>query len=277
LQQREYVEMDNKRFRPTDVGKIVAKFLTDHFFHYVDYEFTAKLEDELDAVSRGEKQWTPLLDEFWGPFKEQVVDKDANVSRKEVAQARDLGVDPASGQPVSVRIGRYGPYVQIGSAEGEAKPRFVSLRPGQRMDSVTLEDALSLAQLPRELGELPDGHSVVANVGRFGPYIKYGSKYVSIKPPDDPYTITLERAVEVIKEKAEADAAKFIKEFPDAGIRVLNGRYGPYVTDGKRNARVPKDREPAGLELAEAQALLEAAPATRRRGRATPAKAKAAG
>jgi DNA topoisomerase-1 len=276
LQQREYVEMDNKRFRPTDVGKIVAKFLTDHFFHYVDYEFTAKLEDELDAVSRGEKQWTPLLDEFWGPFKEQVVDKDANVSRKEVAQARDLGFDPASGQPVSVRIGRYGPYVQIGSAEGEAKPRFVSLRPGQRMDSITLEDALSLAQLPRELGELQDGHAVVANVGRFGPYIKYGSKYVSIKPPDDPYTITLERAVEVIKEKAEADAAKFIKEFPDVGIRVLNGRYGPYVTDGKRNARVPKDREPAELDLAEARALLEAAPATRRRGRAPSAKAKAA-
>ncbi|MEZ5446225.1 MAG: DNA topoisomerase I [Gammaproteobacteria bacterium] len=277
LQQREYVELDNKRFRPTDVGKIVAKFLTDHFFHYVDYEFTAKLEDELDAVSRGEKQWTPLLDEFWGPFKEQVIDKEANVSRKEVAQARDLGVDPASGQPVSVRIGRYGPYVQIGSAEGETKPRFVSLRPGQRMDGITLEDALSLAQLPRELGELPDGHGVVANVGRFGPYIKYGSKYVSIKPPDDPYTITLERAVEVIKEKAEADAAKFIKEFPDAGIRVLNGRYGPYVTDGKRNARVPKDREPGELELAEAQALLEAAPAARRRGRAPAAKAKAAG
>jgi DNA topoisomerase-1 len=265
LQQREYVEMDNKRFRPTDVGKIVARFLTEHFFHYVDYEFTAKLEDELDAVSRGEKQWVPLLDEFWGPFKEQVVDKEANVSRKDVAQARELGIDPKTGQPVSVRIGRFGPYVQIGSAEGEAKPRFVSLRQGLRMDTVTLDEALALAVLPREVGTGPDGHVIAANIGRFGPYLKIGSKYVSLKPPDDPYSVELPRALEIIREKDIADAAKFIKEFPEAGIRVLNGRYGPYVTDGKRNARVPKDREPSTLTPQDAQALLDAAPTTRRR------------
>jgi DNA topoisomerase-1 len=217
----------------------------------------------------------PLLNDFWGPFKEQVVDKDANVSRKEVAQARELGIDPASGQPVSVRIGRFGPYVQIGSAEGDTKPRFVSLRQGLRMDTVTLEEALALAVLPREVGEDAEGNTIVANIGRFGPYLKIGSKYVSIKPPDDPYTVELPRALEIIREKEIADAAKFIKEFAAEGIRILNGRYGPYVTDGKRNARVPKDREPASIDLKEAQALLEAAPATRRRFPAKGAKAKA--
>jgi DNA topoisomerase-1 len=265
LQQREYVEMDSKRFRPTDVGRIVARFLTEHFHDYVDYEFTARLEDELDSVSRGEKQWVPLLKEFWGPFKDKVEHKDTSVSRKEVAQARELGVDPKSGLRVSVRLGRFGPYVQIGSTEDDEKPRFVSLRPGQRVDTITLEEALALAQLPRELGVAPDGHSVVSNIGRFGPYIKHNSKYVSLKLGDDPYTITLERALELIREKQAADAARFIKEFPDTGIRVLNGRYGPYVTDGKRNARVPKERDPAALELADAQELLANAPASRRR------------
>ncbi|MGQ0658840.1 MAG: DNA topoisomerase I [Chromatiales bacterium] len=272
LQQREYVEMDVKRFRPTDIGRIVARFLTDHFGHYVDYEFTAKLEDELDAVSRGEKQWVPLLSEFWKPFKAQVLDKETNVSRREVAQARDLGADPKSGQPVSVRMGRYGPYVQIGSADGGDKPRFVSLRPGQRMDTITLDEALALAQLPRALGSAPDGHEVVANIGRFGPYLKHNNKYVSLRAPDDPYTITLDRAWDVIRDKQAADAAKFIKEFPEASIRVLNGRYGPYVTDGKRNARVPKDCDPATLPLNDAQRLLANAPASRRR-----AKPKVAG
>ncbi len=268
LQQREYVEMDSKRFRPTDIGRIVARFLTDHFGHYVDYEFTAKLEDELDAVSRGEKQWTPLLSDFWTAFKAQVLDKEINVTRRDVAQARDLGTDPGSGEPVSVRMGRYGPYVQIGRAEGESKPRFVSLGPGQRMDTVTLGEALALARLPRSLGTAPDGLEVVANIGRFGPYLKHNDKYVALKPPDDPYSVTLERAWQVICDKQAADAAKFIKDFPEAGVRVLNGRYGPYVTNGTRNARVPKDRDPASLDLADAQQLLANAPVSRRRGRA---------
>ena len=266
LQQREYVELENKRFRPTDVGRIVARFLTDHFSHYVDYEFTANLEDELDAVARGEKQWIPLLSEFWGPFKEQVIDKEANVSRKEVAQARELGIDPKSGEPVSVRMGRFGPCVQIGATESETKPRFASLRPGQRIETITLDEALALAELPRKLGKTEDDEEVSTNFGRFGPYVKYGSKYVSLKEGDDPYTVTLERAMELIAEKRAADAAKFIREF-DGGIRVLNGRYGPYVSDGSKNARIPKDRDPQSITLEEAQTLLAEAPAARRGGR----------
>jgi len=175
-----------------------------------------------------------------------------------------------------VRMGRYGPYVQIGRAEGGNKPRFVSLGPGQRMDTVTLEEALELARLPRSVGTAPDGLEVVANIGRFGPYLKHNNKYVALKAPDDPYSVTLDRAWQVICDKRAADAAKFIKDFPESGVRVLNGRYGPYVTDGTRNARVPRDRDPASLELAEVQELLAQAPASRRRGKA-PRASKTAG
>jgi DNA topoisomerase-1 len=267
LEQREYVELDNKRFRPTDIGRIVARFLTDHFHHYVDYAFTARLEDELDEVSRGEKQWVPLLAEFWGPFQEKVLHKDANVTRREVAQARELGVDPKSGLPVSVRMGRFGPYVQIGTAGDGEKPRFASLRPGQRIDAITLEEALTLAELPRTLGNAPDGHEIIVNIGRFGPYVRHNGKFVSLRKDDDPYTIELGRAVELIRDKQQADAEKHIKAFDGTSIRVLNGRYGPYVTDGSRNARVPKDREPQTITLEDAQQLLNSAPAARRRGR----------
>ena len=266
LMQREYVELESKRFRPTDVGGIVNRFLTDHFGTYVDYEFTARLEDELDSISRGEKQWVPVMEKFWKPFEKQVTEKDTSVTRQEVAQAREIGVDPKSGKPVTVRMGRYGPFVQIGATEDEEKPRFFGLRPGQRIDSLTLEEALDLTRLPRDLGEMLDGTAVSANVGRYGPYVRYGDKYASIKE-DDPYTITLERALEVIDEKQKADAAKNIKVFEEEGIKVLNGRYGPYVTDGKKNARIPKEQEPESLSLQDAQALLAKAPARRGRQR----------
>ena len=261
---RDYVELDNKRFRPTDVGRIVNNFLTEHFTDYVDYEFTAKLEDELDAVSRGEKEWIPLMQEFWVPFEHKVKDKEENVTRQEATQARELGTDPKSGSPVSVRMGRYGPYVQIGTKDDEEKPQFAGLRNGQRMDSITLEEALELFKLPRALGETPEGEEVVANIGRFGPYVRYGKKFVSIKT-DDPHTITLDRALELIAEKKKADAEKEIKIFKEEGISILNGRYGPYITDGKKNARIPKDREPASLTLEESQTLLAEAPARRAR------------
>ncbi len=261
LLQREYVELDNKRFIPTDVGRIVNKFLTEHFTDYVDYEFTARLEDELDAVSRGEKDWIPLLRKFWKAFEKKVKDKEENVSRKEATQARELGIDPKSGLPVSVRMGRYGPYVQIGTREDDEKPKFAGLRPGQRMDTIELDEALELFKLPRLLGETPEGEEVAANIGRFGPYIRYGSKFVSLKKEDDPYTVGLERALELIAEKKKADAEKEIKVFKDAGISILNGRYGPYITDGKKNAKIPKDREPASLTLEESQTILAEAPA----------------
>jgi DNA topoisomerase-1 len=267
LVNREYVELESRRFTPTDVGRIVNKFLTQHFTQYVDYDFTARLEDELDEISRGEKAWVPVMQEFWQPFHELVEDKETSVSRDEAVQARELGTDPKSGRPVSVRMGRYGPFVQIGTREDEEKPRFAGLRPGQKMDSVTLEEALELFKLPRMLGETPDGDEVSVNIGRFGPYVKYASKYVSIRE-DDPYSITLERALELIEEKKQADANKIIQTFEDSAIQVLNGRYGPYITDGTKNARVPKDREPASLTLEECEKLIAEAPQKKGRGRA---------
>ena len=271
LVQREYVELEKKRFQPTDIGRIVSTFLTNHFASYVDYEFTARLEDDLDAVSRGEREWIPLLRDFWEPFAATLKDKEENVSRQEANQARELGADPKSGKPVAVRMGRYGAYVIIGSVEDEEKPRFYGLRAGQRMDSITLEEALDLTKLPRELGETPEGIPLAVKIGRFGPYVQYADKFVSLGKEDDPYTITLERALELVEEKKRADAAKQIKLFPDDDIQVLNGRYGPYVTDGKRNARVPKDSDPAALTVEECRTLLESAPPKRagaKRGRA---------
>jgi DNA topoisomerase-1 len=259
LQDREYVEMDSRRFVPTDIGKIVCRFLTHHFHRYVEYGFTAAMEDELDAVSRGEEDWTTPLNKFWKPFIRQVEKIERTVTREQVAQARELGHDSASGKPITVRMGRFGAFVQIGTKDDEEKPRFAGLRPGQKMDALTLADAVELFKLPRTLGETPQGEPIVANVGRFGPYVKYGSKYASLKE-DDPYTVTLERAREVIRLKQEADANRIIQDFPAEGIQVLNGRYGPYITDRKKNAKTPKDRDPKTLTLEECRALLAAAP-----------------
>ena len=266
LKNREYVEIDSKRFFPTDIGRIVIGFLTEHFAQYVDYDFTARLEDDLDSVSLGEKDWVPLLESFWGPFKKLCVDKEESVTREQVAQARELGTDPKSGKPMTVRMGRYGPFVQIGTKDDEEKPKFAGLRPGQKMNDITLKDALELFKLPRKLGETPDGLPVSASVGRFGPYVRYGDKYVSIRD-DDPYTIELPRALELMEEKKIEDANRIIQDVEDEGIQVLNGRYGPYITDKTKNARVPKDREPKSLTLEECIELLAAAPVRGRRGK----------
>jgi len=259
LQDREYVEMDSRRFVPTDIGKIVNRFLTHHFHRYVEYGFTAAMEDELDAVSRGEEPWTTPLAKFWKPFIHQVEKIDKTVTREQVAQARELGKEAATGKPITVRMGRFGPFVQIGTKDDEEKPRFAGLRPGQKMDAITLADAMELFKLPRTLGNTAAGETIISNVGRFGPYLKYGARYVSLKE-DDPYTVTHERALEVIRLKQEADAARLILDFPDDGIQVLNGRYGPYITDKKKNAKVPKERDPKSLTLEECKALIAAAP-----------------
>jgi DNA topoisomerase-1 len=261
LQDREYVEMDAKRFIPTDIGKIVNRFLTDHFHQYVEYGFTAAMEDELDAVSRGEEEWTTPLEKFWKPFIDQVENIEKNVTREQVALARELGKDPTTGKPVTVRMGRFGPFVQIGTKDDEEKPRFAGLRPGQKMDAINLATAMELFKLPRTLGQTADGETITTNVGRFGPYVKYGSKYVSLKE-HDPYDVTLEQALEVIKLKQEADANRTITDFgPDGDdIQVLNGRYGPYVTNKKKNAKIPKDRDPKTLTLEECRVLIEQAP-----------------
>ena len=253
---RKYVEMEGRAFKPSDVGRAVSKFLSGHFTQYVDYDFTAKLEDELDAVSRGEEEWVPLMEKFWGPFKELVDEKAETVDRSEATGARELGKDPKSGKPVSVRLGRYGPYAQIGDKDTDEKLEFASLRPGQSMHTITLEDALELFKLPRKLGQDKD-EEVSVGIGRFGPFAKRGSTYASLKKEDDPYTIDLARAVFLIEEKEEIARNRIIKEFDGSDIQVLNGRFGPYISDGKLNGKIPKDREPASLTFEEVQKLLE--------------------
>ena len=259
LRNREYVEIESRRFFATDIGRVVNRFLTEFFSQYVDYEFTARMEDSLDAISRGESEWQPLLEEFWKPFIELVEHVETTVSRDEASKARVLGEDPKSGRPVAVRMGRYGAFVQIGTREDEDKPLFAGLRPGQKMDDITYEEAMELFKLPRALGETPEGEEVSASIGRFGPYVRYGSKFASLKE-DDPYTINLERALEVVAEKKLADANRLIQDFAEQGIQVLNGRYGPYITDGKKNAKIPKETDPKSLTLEECVAMIAAAP-----------------
>jgi DNA topoisomerase-1 len=270
---RKYTEMEGRAFKPTDVGRAVSKFLSGHFTRYVDYDFTANLEDELDAVSRGEEQWVPLMEKFWGPFKELVEDKKESLDRTDAGSSRVLGTDPKSGKDVSARIGRFGPMVQIGTVEDEEKPKFASLQPGQSIYSISLEDALKLFDMPRTLGE-SNGETVSVGIGRFGPFAKRGSTYASLKKEDDPYKIDLARAVFLVEEKEEIARNRVIKEFPDSDIQVLNGRFGPYLSDGKLNGKIPKDREPASLTLAEVQQLMEETgkPARRGFGAKTPQK-----
>lgn len=274
LRNREYVELESRRFTPTDVGKIVNTFLTNHFTQYVDFEFTANMEDSLDAVSRGERDWVPLMRDFWKPFIKLVGHKEETVTREEAVQARVLGTDPKSGRPVAVRMGRYGPFVQIGTKDDEDKPKFAGLRPGQKMDEIDLATALELFKLPRKLGQTEEGEEVVASIGRFGPYVRYGDKFVSMGE-EDPHTIKLDRALELIAEKKKADANRIIQTFEEEGIQVLNGRYGPYVTDGNKNAKVPKDTDPKSLTLAQCQEMIANAPARGARGKKKKKKAAA--
>ena len=258
---REYVTLEQRRFQPTDVGRVVAKFLAGHFNQYVDYEFTARLEDELDAVARGEKDWVPVLREFWVPFKAQVEEKDSSVTRAEVTQGRVLGLDPKTGKEISVRLGRFGPFVQIGTKDDEDKPRFASLRAGQKMDSITLPDALKLFELPRQLGQNAQGEEISVGIGRFGPFVKAGSTYASIPAGTDPYEIDFDAAVELVRAKREALANRVIASFQDGAIQVLRGKFGPYITDGSKNGKIPKDVAPEDLSEADCVAILVAAPA----------------
>ena len=259
LQNREYVYLDSRRFKPSDVGRAVSNFLTQHFAQYVDYDFTAKLEDELDAVSRGEEAWVPLMERFWLPFKQQVDEKAQSVDRSEATGARELGADPKTGKPVFVRLGRFGPYAAIGDKDSDEKLQFASLRPGQSMHTISLAEALELFKLPRKLGQAENGDEVSVGIGRFGAFVKQGSTYASLKPEDDPYTVELPRALQLVSDKLEMLANRVIRDFGN-GVQVLNGRYGAYITDGEKNARIPKEQEPKDLTEAQCLELLAAAP-----------------
>jgi DNA topoisomerase-1 len=257
---------DSNKLHPTDTGKVVTDFLVKHFAEVMDYDFTKDIEEELDDIAGGKKNRVEVLDDFYKPFH-TLIEKSADITRAEASQARHIGDDPKSGKPIFARFGRYGPMLQRGEQSDTDKPDFATMPTGARIETVTLEQALDMFQLPRTVGQTEDGQVIKANIGRFGPYVQVGKTFVSIKPLD-PHTITLDEARELYAAKLKKDAEKHINEFA-SGIKILNGPYGPYVTDGKKNARIAKDVDPKKLTEADAKKLLDEAPAKKnfRRGR----------
>jgi DNA topoisomerase-1 len=225
---------------------VVNDFLMEYFPSIMDYNFTANVEKEFDEVAEGEKEWSLMMGEFYKDFH-PLVDKTLHAKTERKVGERVLGTDPASGKPVSVKIGRFGPVIQIGSAEDEEKPRFAQLKKGLSMETITLEEALDSFKLPRQLGEL-DGKVVTVGVGRFGPYVRHDGTFVSVPKDADPMTLTFEEAVELLQKKRQAEADNFIKGFDDEpDLRVLNGRYGPYISYQKKNYKIPEGIEPNDL------------------------------
>lgn len=263
-QTTEMTAPDRNKLVPTSTGTVVTDFLAKNFSDIVSYDFTKDVEQDFDQIADGKVAWQQMLAKFYKPFHE-TVEKSADISRAEAAQARLLGNDPKTGKPVSARFGRFGPMVQIGNVEDEEKPKFAGITNGKTVDNITLEEALKLFTLPRTVGQDDKGNDILANIGRFGPYVKIGSSYVSIKG-HDPYSIELATALELIHEDAAKKAARNIKEFEGSDIKILNGRFGPYITDGKKNAKIPKETEPKDITLEQATELLEKAPAAKGRG-----------
>jgi len=252
---------DTNKLFPTDTGKVVTDFLVKHFGEVMDYDFTKNIEEELDQIALNKKDRVGVLTEFYGPFH-KLVEGSADISRAEATQARQLGVDPKDGQPIYARFGRFGPMLQRGEQSDDPKPTFAPMPTGKKIETVTLEEALEMFKLPRLVGQTADGKDIKANIGRFGPYIVVDKLFVSIKP-HDPQSITLDEARELYTAKVKAEAEKNIADFGD-GVKVLNGRYGPYITDGKKNAKIPKDTEPKSVTHEQALALLSAAPAAKK-------------
>jgi DNA topoisomerase-1 len=274
VRQENYGADRNKMF-PTDMGVVVTDFLVENFKKILDYNFTASVEKEFDDIANGMMEWTTMLKKFYNPFHHNIEDTLENSER--ASGERSLGVDPKSGRPIITRIGRFGPMVQIGSQEDEEKQIFASLKTTQSISTITLEEALDLFKLPKALGEY-EGLPVSANAGRFGPYIRWGSSFVSLPKGEDPLDATIELAIELIEAKKIADAEKFIAEFPHEKevIQVLKGRYGPYIKVGKKNYKIPKDKEAKDLSKEDCLYIMENQPEPRGRGaKKAPAKKKA--
>ena len=252
---------DKNKLTPTDIGIVVTDFLTENFGKILDYHFTAKVEQEFDEIAQGLKEWTKMIHDFYTPFH-STVENTLEHSERATGE-RELGFHPVSGKKIIVRIGRFGPMVQIGNEEADGeKPQFASLRKEQSINSITLEDALELFKLPRTLGEYEE-QVVKANVGRFGPYIQHGKSFVSLKKEDDPMTVTMDRAIELIEEKKVSDANKMIKVFAEnPDVQLLNGRYGAYLKIGKDNYKLPKGTEAEKLTLEECLKIAESQPST---------------
>ena len=247
---------EKSKLLPTDVGIVVNDFLIEYFPNIMNYNFTANVERKFDEVAEGEESWTEMIKHFYTSFHPSVESTKAVKGEHKVGE-RMLGTDPVSGKPVSVKIGRYGPVVQIGSADDEEKPRFAQLRKEHSLETITLDEALDLFKLPRTLGEL-EGEVVTVGVGRFGPYVRYNNSYVSIPKEIDPLEITLDEATRMLAEKKEAEQKKIIKEFAEEpGLSILNGRYGPYISFQKKNYKIPAEKTPADLTLDECKNIIE--------------------
>jgi len=252
---------DKNKLLPTPLADITTDFLVKYFGEILDYDFTAHVEEDFDAIADGKRQWPDMIKDFYKNFH-PLVEKSESASRQETSQARLLGKDPGNKQPIYARLGRYGPMLQRGETTDETKPDFAPLPKDSTLDGVTLTQALEMFKLPRNVGKTADDEEITANIGRFGPYIKIGKLFVSIKPLD-PMKITEAEARTLYAEKLEKEAAKHIQTFK-GGLEVLNGQYGPYITDGKKNAKIPKDKDPAKLTEAEAKKILTEAPDRKR-------------
>lgn len=244
---------EKSKLFPQDIGMMVNDYLVESFPEIVDYNFTAEVEEQFDRIAEGKLKLTGMLEKFYNSFHKTI----ENALEKKVKKTgvRFLGNHPETGEPVSVKMGRFGPVAQIGDTESDKKPRFASLARNQLLETITLEEALNLFRLPRSLG-MHEGEEMVVGVGKFGPYVRYNGKFYSLKKGlDDPYTITAQRAVELIREKEESDRKKIIKDFGD--IQILNGRYGPYITKDKKNYRIPRGDDAEKLTKEECMAIIE--------------------
>lgn len=265
---------DRGKLIPTPSGEVLSDFLTGHFEKIVDYDFTAQVEQEFDLIATGKLERNAMLQEFYTPFHD-LIERSSDIKRSDVAQAREIGLDPKTDKPILARYGRFGPMLQLGLAKDENdKPRFAPMPANTKIETVTLEQALVAFTLPRVVGQTTDGLTIKANVGRFGPYIQIDKLFVSIKPLD-PHTITQEQALELYNAKLKTEAEKNILDFGN-GLKVLNGRYGPYITDGVKNAKIPKSIDPKTVTHEQAKELIAAAPASKKHPTKHGARAKAA-
>jgi DNA topoisomerase I len=260
---REYIEKtDEKKLKPTSIGEIVNDFLVTHFSNIVDIKFTANIEEKFDSIAEGKQEWTTMMKDFYFPFHDLVIEKEETVSRSEVVHERILGEDPKSKKPVSVRMGRFGPFAQIGTKDDEEKPKFASLPKGKNLEDITLEEALYLFNLPRKVGALDSGEEMIVNIGRFGPYVQVGKEYFSLSKDDDPYTIEAEKATQLVIEGREKKAKALIHSFKNGDIEVRIGRYGAYIRANKKNIKIPKEFKdtPEDLTEEECEKIIKEAP-----------------
>uniref|UniRef100_UPI004048CFCF type I DNA topoisomerase n=1 Tax=Aliarcobacter sp. TaxID=2321116 RepID=UPI004048CFCF len=269
IQAREYVtKTEDKKLIPTPTGEVVNSFLVDHFSYIVDLGFTAKIEEEFDEIAEGKIAWEQVMQDFYGSFKKTIDEKEESVNKEDYLQVRELGIDPVSGKPMSARVGRFGPFVQIGTKDDEEKPKFVAIPDHLNMDTITLDEALFLFTLPRVVGTDSNGDEIKANIGRFGPYLQVKTKYYSLKT-DDPYTVELPRALEIIKELDEAKEKATIKIFEKEKIQVLTGQYGAYIKQGRKNFKIPKGMEAENLTLEECLEIIAKDSKTKTTGKKT--------